>query len=277
MSCPLHPAAAGAQDADMNHRPPSLLLLLLLLAACAGSAAAQEDDITIYRCTDAKGQLTLQDSPCAKDHQQQTRRMLQPEDPPSRTTPAVAAPAPPPLAEPPRTVALGASQPMYECVRPDGGRYTSDDDAGNPRWTSSDWTDDALPAYSSGIVYSSAMAPVSGIAVANGNAARNTTGNGAPQLHFRNMPRAEPPPPPSRPGHGHGHGHGFGLGYGYGGGMWVRDECNALPRAETCARLRDRRDEIRHRFFNAQANERATLDNEERGINARLSDDCGGA
>ncbi|MDN5781129.1 MAG: DUF4124 domain-containing protein, partial [Luteimonas sp.] len=76
--------------------------------------------------------------------------------------------------------------------------------------------------------------------------------------------------------HGHGHHHGHGLGYG-GGGRWVRDECHALPQVEVCDRLRDRREQIRTRTFNAQANERATLGVEERGINARLSEDCGGA
>ena len=57
----------------------------------------------------------------------------------------------------------------------------------------------------------------------------------------------------------------------------MRDACHVLPQAETCDRLRDRREEIRKRAFNAQANERATLRVEERGINARLAEDCGGA
>ena len=248
---------------------------MLLLAINAGGAFAQDDDITIYRCTDAKGQLTLQDAPCGKDKSQQTRRMLQPQDPPPRAAPATRAPAPQtaiPEAAP--AIVLRTPQPMYECVRADGDRYTSDDDAGNPRWVSSDWTlDDAVPVYASGIVSGATATPVSSAS----NSVRSASGgNGAPQLHFRNVPPAEPPsPPPPRPGQGHGHGHG--LGYGYGGGMWVRDECLALPQIETCSRLRDRREEIRRRFFNAQETERATLDKEERGINARLTADCGGA
>ena len=248
---------------------------MLLLAINAGSAFAQDDDITIYRCTDAKGQLTLQDAPCGKDESQQTRRMLQPQDPPPRAAPATLAPAPQttiPGASP--AIVLRTPQPMYECVRADGDRYTSDDDAGNPRWVSSDWTlDDAVPFYASGIVSGAAATPASSAS----NSVRSASGgNGAPQLHFRNIAPAEPPSsPPPRPGHGRGHRHG--LGYGYGGGMWVRDECHALPQVETCARLRDRREEIRRRFFNAQETERATLDKEERGINARLSVDCGGA
>jgi hypothetical protein len=64
--------------------------------------------------------------------------------------------------------------------------------------------------------------------------------------------------------------------WAYGAGTWVRDDCHALPQQEVCARLSDRRDEIRRRFFNAMPSERDTLRVEERGINARLDDDCGG-
>lgn len=50
-----------------------------------------------------------------------------------------------------------------------------------------------------------------------------------------------------------------------------------LPPAEACARLRDRRDQVRTRFFNAMPSERDVLRVEERGINARLDNDCGGS
>src|SRR5690606_8208836 len=60
------------------------------------------------------------------------------------------------------------------------------------------------------------------------------------------------------------------------GGTWIRDDCAMLPPRETCARLRDRRGEIRTRFFNAMPSERDALRLEERAINARLDDDCGG-
>ncbi len=61
-----------------------------------------------------------------------------------------------------------------------------------------------------------------------------------------------------------------------GGGQWIRDTCAMLPPSETCALLRDRRAEIRTRFFNAMPSERDVLRVEERGINARLDNDCGG-
>ena len=61
-----------------------------------------------------------------------------------------------------------------------------------------------------------------------------------------------------------------------GGGSWIRDDCAMLPPPEACARLRDRRDQIRTRFFNAMPSERDVLRVEERSINARLDNDCGG-
>src|SRR3546814_1639357 len=79
-------------------------------------ATAQESDITIYRCTDAAGHLTVQDSPCADDQSQQVRRMIQPTDPPPRAEPvepAALQPAPEPRPQP--VVVLHAPRPMYEC------------------------------------------------------------------------------------------------------------------------------------------------------------------
>src|SRR5690606_8908296 len=66
------------------------------------------------------------------------------------------------------------------------------------------------------------------------------------------------------------------LGWAVPAGTWVRDACRRMPQAETCARLRDRRDEIERRFFNAMPSERARIEAEERGIDARLAEDCGG-
>jgi hypothetical protein len=43
-----------------------------------------------------------------------------------------------------------------------------------------------------------------------------------------------------------------------------------LPQADVCDRVRDRRDELRTRFFNAMPSERDVLRVEERGLNARL-------
>jgi len=66
------------------------------------------------------------------------------------------------------------------------------------------------------------------------------------------------------------------LGWPVPAGTWVRDSCRAMPQAETCARLHDRRDAIERRFFNAMPSERARLELEERSLDARLDADCGG-
>lgn len=65
------------------------------------------------------------------------------------------------------------------------------------------------------------------------------------------------------------------LGWPVPAGTWIRDTCRAMPQAETCARLRDRRAAIERRFFNAMPSERARLDLEERALDARLDADCG--
>ncbi|RXR01977.1 DUF4124 domain-containing protein [Pseudoxanthomonas composti] len=59
------------------------------------------------------------------------------------------------------------------------------------------------------------------------------------------------------------------------GTTWVRDTCNALPQQEVCARLSDRRWEIQRRYNSALQSERQALDREQRGIDARMANDCG--
>lgn len=60
------------------------------------------------------------------------------------------------------------------------------------------------------------------------------------------------------------------------GSILVRDSCHALPPQEVCARLRDRRWELIRRYRSALQSERALLVREQRGIEARLDQDCGG-
>ena len=53
------------------------IIALLMLAAIVASAAQAGDEVTIYRCIDARGHLTLRDTPCASGEKQQntTRSM----------------------------------------------------------------------------------------------------------------------------------------------------------------------------------------------------------
>ncbi len=244
---------------------PTRRLPALLLATCAGFGVApcSADEVTVYRCVDARGQVTLGDVPCSKGSQEQVRAMQRPRD---GTPLAVAAPVPvaqPPVA-PPQVVVVRTPQPMYECVTPDGERYTSETGDGNPRWVPL-WT----LGYRSG--WRGGGRPGAHLAsdrLNDWNDSRPLGGRvGAPTPR---APEPSHPPGPDRPRPPHRP-----PAYGAGGGTWVRDTCHALPQVEVCARLIDRRDQIRRRFFNAQESERDTLRREERGINARLAADCG--
>ena len=63
------------------------LIVLLLLA----SASAQAGEVVFYRCTDAAGALTVQNMPCPKGTQQQSKKVMQAVE---------TRPPPPPIASP---------------------------------------------------------------------------------------------------------------------------------------------------------------------------------
>ena len=203
---------------------PTLRLFLLVFALLA-AFGARAQEVTIYRCIDAKGHLTLRDTPCAKGEKQEQRSMTRPQDAP-RAKPA---PAPTAAAETYPVVHSGGARdvyvpprPLYECVTPDNVTYTSDTGEGNPRYVPL-WTT-GYPSYSFGgtMVGSNYIGPYANAAT------------------------------------------------------FVRDTCYMLPQDEVCDRVRDRRDELRKRFFNAQPSERDVLRVEERSLNARLDNDCSG-
>lgn len=228
--------------------------MLILMSAFAVSTVNAADEVTIYRCTDASGRLTLRDTPCAKDQKQQTRNMLRPKDAPAVRVSPLSPPLRvrddyPPPSPPARVVVINAPRPLYECITPDGASYTSDNGEGRPRWVPL-WT----------LSYPLAAFPSSGMA---GSAELSITHGG---VRIDGRQTVLYPPVYGPPGYGAA---------AYGAGTWVRDACHALPQDEVCARLVDRRDEIRRRFFNAMPNERDVLRVEERGINARLDNDCG--
>lgn len=229
--------------------PPLLALLAFAPPADGAQAPATAAEVTIYRCIGANGAVTLRDSPCLKGEKQEVRAMQRPRDPPPAPpapTPQPAA-APVPAPPPTRIVYLTPPTPMYECTAPDGEVYTSDTGEGRPRWVS----------YGGGVAYP--VWPRSGGSV-SGNL---SVGNGNLSFHS-----GDPRPP--RPPGGHPHpGVVVPL-----GGTWVRDPCHPLPQQEVCARLSDRRYEILRRYGAALPSERRTLDLEQRGIDARIANDC---
>ncbi|MET0289973.1 MAG: DUF4124 domain-containing protein [Pseudoxanthomonas sp.] len=204
----------------MSLRPA--LSIALLLAALPAAA----DTVTLYRCTDKAGHEAIRDTPCGTGQQQREVVMQRPQDPPPRevstqTPPPVAA-APAPAQQVTQVIYRTPPRPMYDCVTPEGERYTSENGDGNPR---------QVPLWASG------YAPV-----ALGGAHRPGTYVGT------TMPL---------------------------GTTWVRDTCNPLPQQEVCARLGDRRWEIQRRYNSALQSERHALDREQRGIDARIANDCG--
>ncbi len=235
---------------------PSLLAALVAMPAAQAQTVSPVADaqVTIYRCVGSNGALTLRDSPCPKGEKQEVRAMQRPRDPPpSARPPAVTAPAAAPAAPGiPQVVYLTPPRPMYECTTPDGDTYTSDNGEGNLRWVPY-WSTGHRALHHDG--YTS-TASVSG---------NLSIGNGTLSFHSGD-PRPRPPRPRPPPAHG-------GAGYAI-GGAWIRDTCHALPQQEVCARLSDRRYEILRRYGSAMSSEQRALDLEQRGIDARIANDC---
>jgi hypothetical protein len=228
----------------------------LLPIACAAYCAAlalpgvRAAEVTIYRCTDGKGQVALRDTPCRAGEKQETRAMVRPTDPPPRAVPPAPAPVARPAPEPTtRYVMVAPPQPLYECVAADGERYTSDTGQGRARWEPL-WTY-GYPAVP--------MRPGGGVSANIGFRSGDVRG------HVRLGD-------PGHPVH-----HGTVLVPAVPTGQWVYDECHRLPQAEVCDRLRDDRHALNRRWNIAQPSERAQIDRETRGIDARLANDCGGS
>lgn len=221
--------------------PAALLSLLSLAALALLPIMATAQSVTIYRCVGANKTLTLRDSPCAPGETQETREMQRPKDPPPG--PMVAPPPPPPAIAPPpppvQVVYRTPPRPLYECIRPDGSRYDNESSEGNPRW---------VPLWTLGYF---------------GGSHRGPHGGGRPPGQHRPQPQPLPGLPPAQ---------GVIVPVG---GTWVRDECHALPQQEVCARLLDRRREIMRRYNSALQSEEHALRLEQRGIDARLANDCG--
>lgn len=244
----------------MDCMRPSCPLTLVLLAAFAASAA-YGGEITVYRCTDANGRVSLRDTPCPAGQRQSAREMVRPKDPPPR--PALAMPAASPPAAPapvaPPAVVVYAPEPTYECVTPDGERYTASSPEGNPRWVPL-WTL-GYPVYPD---HHGRPDGVHGRIDVGGGHLRGRVDIGGHLPPRPPLTRPVPTPTPSGPV------------AAFPAGTWVRDACTRLPQAEVCARLRDRREALDRRYNSALQSERHRISDEQRLIDARLDEDCTG-
>lgn len=242
-----HPAALVA-----------LLLSILPLPVLAApqAAAAKKDSMVLYRCVGSQGAIALRDSPCPADQRQQVITMQRPQDPPPSAHPAPAPKAEKPAA-PEREVRIVIAQPprpMYECVAPDGERYTSDTAEGYRRWVPT-W----VHAYPMHPPQGPRPAASAGLSVSGGT----RSGNASASVSIGGQIGHDRP----------GYAPGVAIPVG---GAWVNDECHALPQQEICARLSDRKYEILRQYGSKMPSERHAMDLEQRGIDARMANDCPG-
>ncbi len=235
---------------------PALPLIALLLGFGTEVGA---DDVTIYRCTDATGKLTLRDSPCKRGEKQQTQSMLRPRD--GKPT-ATAMPTPPAASAstatgPVRYVLQTQAQPLYQCVAPDGRSYLSESPRGQARWTPG-WQGILTPP-----VYPPVRPAYLRGAYAGSLQYRDRHSSlriGGGRDYIAGAPVLNPgyPTPPL-----------------YTQGAWMEDACAPLGRGEMCEVMSDRRHEIRRRYVQAMPSERTQLDRESANLDARLREECG--
>jgi hypothetical protein len=270
-------------------RLPTALSLSVLLAVslplAAQDAGGTGNNLRVYRCVGSNGAVSLQDAPC-RDGRQEVRDMQRPRDPAPRVVRSDVDPTATPNAPPQREVRhvyVQPPQPLFECVRDDGTRYTSDNGDGNPRWVPV-WTSVYLP-YGRG---------------------HRPPGGGGGGGHY---PTPQPLPPIAPMGAGSITSSGGGLAVSGGGrrggasvsigssstqwegsrqaypgtytdtvvpagNVMVRDQCSVLPQQEVCARLQDRRWELVRQYNSALQGERDALNREQRSVDARLQRDC---
>lgn len=93
---------------------------LLLVALCLNTVnAATTNAVTVYRCTDAKGNVSIQDVACAPSNSQQVSKMFKPKDtvapkpaiPPTSPTTQIIFSAPEPINYPKRP-----APDLYQCT-----------------------------------------------------------------------------------------------------------------------------------------------------------------
>lgn len=220
------------------------LLLFSPWLMLATSAGARADEITIYRCTDAKGQQSVRDSPCKRGQKQLTQTMQRPRD----ARPAVIGrvePTPRRNTDPVRYIVQPAPRPLHVCTTPDGQEYLSESGEGEARW---------MPAWAvDHRLYPPVRTPRRPGDARDGGLPRYIAGAPVIDNPSRSLQR---------------------LPLGMAGGYWARDACVALSPTQSCAIFADRRHAIRRRYAQAMPSERRLLDAESATLDARLRQEC---
>ena len=239
----------------------ALLLTSTCLLALAASALLHATQVTIYRCTDAKGKLTLRDSPCLRGEKQQTQEMIRPRDgkPPASPAPGPYAPR---TVETIRYVVRPPTATLHACLSPDGRRYFSESPQGEaPRWMPV-WSP-AWPAPDrSGIISPGGRFEYRGRAVgAEIGGQRRPVGRISDPSAMR---------PTSLPSGSRPHAPFVAV-----GGYWAYDACTPLAPEEACAEWSDRRLAISRRYYQAMPSERQAMDRESELLSRRIADTCG--
>lgn len=110
---------------------PWVVASLASLLALVGPAAGE--DLTVYRCQDAGGRVTLQDEPCPAGQQQSARSMVRPRDPAPPPPAPEREPEPAPVdaaLPPPAYYEPGLPfppPPLFQCTDYDGSQRFSED------------------------------------------------------------------------------------------------------------------------------------------------------
>jgi len=229
-----------------NLRMPSVIRDALfgafLLGALVAAGAARADGVTIYRCVDASGGITLQDRPCPKDAHQEVRQMLRPQDAPPTPEPiAVAQPQQRTI----RVRAVRDPEPLYQCTGPNGDTYVSQ--SGIPQGH-------YAPLWVSG--YGNNGGSIDAV-----DRARAQQANGAGQ--FQNGAGQFRGGIPGQYG-----------GIPYGAVAYVQDSCVRMPQDEVCDSLRDRDSALGNLIFNAQPDERERYQREQKALRTQMRNDC---
>lgn len=95
---------------------------------------AENNKVTVYRCVDTKGKVSLQDAPCAKSSKQESREMLRPKDAPVVKKNAANKPAPVVVVQSAQVIIpMNPPPDLYQCTNYEGKTRDSENYDPNPR------------------------------------------------------------------------------------------------------------------------------------------------